>query len=875
MNTTEASESISRSVNPVHAARASAVLLSRPLCFALVAWVLAGSAFAKTGAEPKSFSLPDKALEQVERVVLEPIDRERLLAEDSERMKAAESPGPLRFAVSEEVGLDLRNSGTWRALPDGRLWRLRIQSPGAVSNNLAIARFDLPEGAMFWIYDPAGKNVDGPYTARDRDDEGGLWTPIIPGEEIVVELFVPPGAARAGLRIGRVNKGFRALGAGGADKSGSCNNDVVCPEGAPWTAEIASVARYTINGTSLCSGQLVNNTAVDFTPYFLSANHCGVSTANDHTLVFYWNYQSPTCGALGGGSLAENQTGSTFRAAYAPSDFLLVQLDAAPVAANAFFSGWDATGAAAASTVGIHHPSGDEKAISFNTNAVTSTAYLSNTVNASANHWRVDQWEDGTTEGGSSGSCLWDAATHRCVGQLHGGFASCSAATSSDWYGKLRVSWTGGGTAATRLRDWLDPGNTGTLSLNGDPHVTTLDGTHYDFQGAGEYVILRDPDVAEIQVRQAPIATTFNPGPDSYHGLATCVSLNTAVAVKVGDRRVTYQPDLGGVPNPDRLDLRVDGEVTALGPGGLDLGNGGRISRTSAPGGIEIALAEKYAVQVTPGWWSSQSKWYLNVGVLPVSTTSVGGAAPGKASTVGGLGGPIAPRSWLPALPDGSSMGPMPASLHDRYVALYGKFGDAWRVTDDTTLFDYAPGSSTSDFTLESWPGEQPPCRLPEMRPVEPVSLEVAREACARIRDQQLRADCVFDVRATGERGFADTYVQTESLTTGERREQPHFECYRADEATHLSDERVVTLEDQFDSIKTRLGRITQICTPVSKNGEGIADQELHLVCYEILDPHDPKKWVMTTNQFGRAKMYVRDSQELCVPSTKRELPTR
>lgn len=744
--------------------KACAVLLGRILYFAVLAWALPGSVVARMYEEPRSFSLPDKSLEDVDRRTLKPIDPKRLLAEDGKRRKSPERPGPERFAVSEEVGFDLRNSGTWLALPDGRLWRLRIHSPGALSHNLGITRLDLPQGVRLWIYDPARKRVEGSYTARHRNHEGGLWTPVIDGDEIVVELFVPTEASHPTLRIGQVNKGYRAFGKGGADKShGACNNDVICPEGNPWSDQIRSVARYTIDGAFLCTGQLVNNTAVDFTPYFLSANHCGVSAANDHTLVFYWNYEAPNCGDQGGGSLADNQTGSIFRASSAASDFLLVELAAAPnPASNVFFTGWDATGAAAASTVAIHHPSGDVKSISFNTNPVTSTAYLASVVNAAANHWRVDDWEDGTTEGGSSGSCLWDAAG-RCVGQLHGGFASCAAPTTADWYGKLSVSWNGGGTSATRLKDWLDPGNTGTLSINGDPHITTLDGTHYDFQGAGEYVVLRDAGGAEIQARQAPIATTFNPGPDAYHGLATCVSLNTAVAARVGERRITYQPNLSGVPDPSGLQLRVDGVLTTLGPSGIDLGNGGRISETSAAGGLEIAFPEKYILRVTPGWWTSQSKWYLNIGVVPAPATPVAsGASPGGAPAVGGIGGPIAPRSWLPALPDGSSMGPMPAALHDRYVDLYQKFGEAWRVTDATSLFDYAPGASTKTFTLKTWPMEKPPCELPDVKPVRPVSLEVAQKACAEVRNQKMRANCVFDVRVTGELGFAKTYLLTE-----------------------------------------------------------------------------------------------------------------
>lgn len=746
------------------------VLRARMLFIVVLVLLLPVSGFAKMYEEPKSSSLQDKSLEQVDRKTLKKVDVERLLDEDRKRGKSPQRPGPLRFAVSEEVAFDLNNSGTWQTLPDGRLWRLRIHSPRAVSQNLGITRFTLPEGAKLWIYDPLLKQVEGPYTSRHRSHRGSLWTPIIDGDEIVVELFVPGGFSRAVVEIGVVNKGYRGFEKDGGDKNhGACNNDVVCPEGNPWRDQIRSVARYTIDGVSLCTGQLVNNTAQDFTPYFLSANHCGVSSANDDTLVFYWNFEAPNCGDQNGGSLAQNQTGAIFRASNAPSDFVLVELAQNPdLAFNVFFTGWDASGTAPASTVGIHHPSGDVKSISFNTNAVTSTAYGSSTVNPAQDHWRVDDWEDGTTEGGSSGSCLWDAATKRCLGQLHGGNASCASVTD-DWYGKLSVSWNGGGTAATRLRDWLDPGNTGSLAIDGDPHITTLDGTRYDFQGAGEFVVLRDAGGAEIQVRQAPIATTFNPGPNPYHGLATCVSLNTAVAARVGSHRVTYQPNLSGVPDPSGLQLRVDGALTTLGSAGIQLGGGGRIAKTTTPGGIEITFSDKYALFVTPGWWTSQSKWYLNVSVVRVPTTSgVSGASPsGGTLATGGLGGAISKGSWLPELPDGASMGSMPAALHDRYVDLYQKFGEAWRVTNATSLFDYAPGTSTADFTISSWPLENPPCVLPQAPQATPLDLATAQTACAPITEDGRKANCVFDVQVTGEVGFAETYLLTQRLEAG------------------------------------------------------------------------------------------------------------
>jgi hypothetical protein len=297
----------------------------------------------------------------------------------------------------------------------------------------------------------------------------------------------------------------------------------------------------------------------------------------------------------------------------------------------------------------------------------------------------------------------------------------------------------------------------GATQLLGDPHITTTDGTHYNFQGAGEFVSLRDAGKGEIQTRQKPVSTTFI-GSDSYDGLTTCVSLNTAVAARVGDHRVTWEPNLSGVPDPSGLQLRVDGTLTTLSPQGMALGTGGRV--VPAPGGsLEVDFPDGKTLLATPEWWAAQSEWYLNVVVSNLGLVSADNVASGM-----GIAGAIANGSWLPALPNGASMGPMPASLTQRYTDLYKKFADAWRVNDKDTLFDYAPGTSTDTFTMKDWPPEQPPCVVKDTKPLEPVSEAVAEAACRRITDLNMRADCVFDVRATGHVVFAKTYLATQRI---------------------------------------------------------------------------------------------------------------
>src|SRR5262249_10358197 len=146
----------------------------------------------------------------------------------------------------------------------------------------------------------------------------------------------------------------------------------VCPIAAAWTNEIRSVAVYSINGSFVCSGTLIADAPHDFRNFFLTANHCGLTPGDAPSVVVYWNYQSPTCGTHGPGSLAQNQSGAIFRAAKFDVDFALIELDDVPDASfDVFYSGWDRSGTAPAGCVGIHHPDTDVKAISFSFNPLT------------------------------------------------------------------------------------------------------------------------------------------------------------------------------------------------------------------------------------------------------------------------------------------------------------------------------------------------------------------------------------------------------------------------------------------------------------------------------------------------------------------------
>ena len=420
-------------------------------------------------ATPTAQSVSLLALEAVDQYAAPVVDAALARLEDEDR----EAEGlPPRFAIPYPVEIDPTTQGTWEDIAGGnRVWRLRIASPGAVSLNLGFTRFALPEAAQLIVYAADLSSGSRAYTAADNAAHGELWTPVVLADEIVVELTAPAKAAdRVELTLGSVNVGYRGFGEllPPGERSGACNVDVVCPEGDDWRSEIPAIGVISTGGSTFCTGFMVNNTAENGTPYFMTANHCGINTSNAASLVVYWNFESPTCGQHGGGSLAQNQTGSFFRASYSASDFTLVELDELPNPAwEITYAGWDKSSADPSSAIAIHHPNTDEKSISFEYDPTSTTSYLSNTVPGDGTHIRITDWDLGTTEPGSSGSPLF-SPNHHVVGQLHGGYASCTSQTS-DWYGRFSVSWTHG------LSTYLDPIASGVTTLDTfDPYATAM-----------------------------------------------------------------------------------------------------------------------------------------------------------------------------------------------------------------------------------------------------------------------------------------------------------------------------------------------------------------------------------------------------------------
>jgi hypothetical protein len=386
---------------------------------------------------------------------------------------------PWRFGYEHQVDIDIDTNGEWRDLPDGsRIWLMHVYSPGAKTMNFLFDEFFLPEGAKLYFYNEDKTDLLGAYTnSQNREDlQFGSW--LVDGESIFIELFEPAskiGTSR--LHLNRAVHGYRSVTDfakqnQNLNSSGPCNLDVDCSIGAdfdPLKEELKkSVALIVAGGSGFCSGALINNTNFDGAPYFLTANHClgGVSS---WAFRFNWRSPNPAC-ATGqnstNGNFDQTASGANLLANNSGSDVALLEITAPlPSSWDLVWAGWDRSSTPAQYTVGIHHPSGDIMKVCRDDNQPFATSQFG------AQVWFINEWETGVTEGGSSGSPLFNQ-DGRIIGQLFGGGAACSGTVNNgqpDWYGRFDVSWDSGNSASSRLKDWLDPNNTGETAIDQYP----------------------------------------------------------------------------------------------------------------------------------------------------------------------------------------------------------------------------------------------------------------------------------------------------------------------------------------------------------------------------------------------------------------------
>lgn len=246
-------------------------------------------------------------------------------------------------------------------------------------------------------------------------------------------------------------------------------------------------------------------------------------------------------------------------------------------------------------------------------------------------------------------------------------------------------------------------------SSTGDPHLRTFDNLNYSFMAVGEFTLVKSTDGAfEVQTRQEPWF-------DSRR-----VSINTAVAMKMGDTRIqlqaaerTFTMLINGEEQPfesraiDEGTITVDGQNKVL----VVWPDGTRVHTTRIARGVHVVvdpslnLAGK--LEGLLGNYNSDSADDLRVR---------------------GTTDPIQPE----------------------FNELYPRFADSWRITDDSSLFTYLNGTNTNSYTDRSFPDKQATAQdVPNRAMAEAICREYD------ITDEVVLQNCILDVGTTGLPEFA------------------------------------------------------------------------------------------------------------------------
>jgi len=392
---------------------------------------------------------------------------EALLAEES----ASEKIGVSRNINQLQDTDSLNNILNWQPLKDGgHTASIIIKSPGAKALRIGIMIDQIPPEAELRFFEPDMENqnknslvtgaeiiklVDLNLKAEpDNPDAMMYWSPIVAGESLGMEIYLPSRVDTdhfhifipilSHMGISPFRSGDEFFNDQGYGASNPCQNDVTCFATWAFHAKAVSKMIFTKSGYSyICTGTILNDKdTTTWVPYYITANHCISSQTVASTLNTLWMFQSSSCNGttrhssyttLNGGATLLWTKGTTTAQLDSNQDATFLKLNDA-VPAGTVFSGWATASPAINSTLtGIHHPKGDWKKYSTGTYAAKYKCWMVGTQfqcsASSTGSFLRNDWNNGGTEPGSSGSGIWNTSK-RYVGDLKGGNGACPGSLS-------------------------------------------------------------------------------------------------------------------------------------------------------------------------------------------------------------------------------------------------------------------------------------------------------------------------------------------------------------------------------------------------------------------------------------------------------------
>lgn len=326
-------------------------------------------------------------------------------------------------------------------------------------------------------------------------------------------------------------------------------------------------------------------------------------------------------------------------------------------------------------------------------------------------------------------------------------------------------------------------------SAFGDPHITTTDGLIYDLQQIGEFTAFTsdDADAPKVQLRTEAV-------PDSRFA-----SMVTAAAAGTGGEQVAF--------------VLASGRLTISHGAKHDAVTVDRGSTTTLLDGVTISSAEAGEIFVGSSYtvrWSDGSElhvdesafWGLRVSILP-SDKAKGANPRGLFGTFNGDPADDLTRS------DGRVV---PVDSPDDVIR--SQFGDAWRISQNDSLFPYGQGQSTDTFTDRGFPAARPQFSA--------AVTDQAQQVCtsAGVIGNAILAACVFDVSVTGNPALADTAAQVshESTVTAVAGEPVNAKGFGPGLSVSGAVRNDQPVSYEFTANAGQVADIRSVCTPSGNN---------------------------------------------------------
>ncbi|KAA5536430.1 T9SS type A sorting domain-containing protein [Taibaiella lutea] len=439
--------------------------------------------------------------------------------------KGLVTPYVIGLFTNTDIGFP--ESGSFTYLPDGKkIWKADINIDGAPGIGLYYDRFHLPEGVKYYISNESGKQVLGAYTKANNQD-GAFANEAIQGHIAHLELDIDADVAMDDINL-HIEKAlvyyasidylsrYENTAAKPTDgdpdpynlegHSSTCEINATCPQGANYAIQRKATVQLIIpldssGQAGVCSGALINNTGntpASCTPYILTATHCDLANNSNvdaipfRYMLIRFNFEKESCNStvpatvstLNGVNLVARANYVNGAEPHINGDFMLLKPKAAiPDSWDAYLNGWNRSATMPAHLnppqkyIGFHHAAADIKKL-YTDQDIDPDGEAGGS-DGPGTHWAITSIDTGGIEQGSSGSSLFDKdgytigiasvagdPDNNCAINSKGGQAFYMKYAA---FSKISYDWDysiDGDSAYRKLKPWLDPVNTGAITLN-------------------------------------------------------------------------------------------------------------------------------------------------------------------------------------------------------------------------------------------------------------------------------------------------------------------------------------------------------------------------------------------------------------------------